>query len=150
LLHHAFGEVNGKKRAWGHAVGGMGAITQAMAAAAVSHGVEIETDASVREVVVERGKACGVVLADGRRLGASAVAANVNPKLLYTAMVQAEALEPDFLRRMRGWRCGSGTFRINVALSQLPSFSALPGRTSMDHHTAGIILAPSLGYMDRA
>jgi phytoene dehydrogenase-like protein len=150
LLHHAFGEVNGKKRAWGHAIGGMGAITQAMARAAAGHGAEIETRAPVREVLLEKGRAAGVVLADGRVIRAAAVAANVNPKLLYTAMVPPSALDPDFLRRMRGWRCGSGTFRINVALSELPSFTALPGRDLADHHTAGIILAPSLGYMDRA
>jgi phytoene dehydrogenase-like protein len=150
LLHHAFGEVNGKKRVWGHAIGGMGAITQAMAAAAAEHGVEIETGAPVREVVIEKGRACGVALADGRVVRATAIAANVNPRLLYTAMVASDALDPDFLRRMQGWRCGSGTFRINVALAQLPSFAALPGREPADHHTAGIILAPSLGYMDRA
>jgi phytoene dehydrogenase-like protein len=150
LLHHAFGEVNGKKRAWGHAIGGMGAITQAMAGAAAGHGVEIETDAPVREVLLEKGRAGGVVLANGRIVRAAVVAANVTPKLLYTAMVPESALDSDFLRRMRAWRCGSGTFRINVALSQLPSFSALPGHDLADHHTAGIILAPSLGYMDRA
>jgi phytoene dehydrogenase-like protein len=150
LLHHAFGEVNGKKRVWGHAVGGMGAITQAMARAAASHGVEIETDAAVREVIVEKGRACGVVLADGRAIRGAAVAANVTPKLLYTGMIAADALDADFLRRMRAWRCGSGTFRMNVALSRLPNFTALPAHEVMDHHTAGIILAPSLGYMDRA
>jgi phytoene dehydrogenase-like protein len=150
LLHHAFGEVNGKKRTWGHAMGGMGAITQAMARAARHHGVDIETDAPVREVLVEKGRACGVVLADGRIVRAAAVAANVNPKLLYTGMVPPDALEPAFLQHMRQWRCGSGTFRMNVALSQLPSFTALPGSTPADHHTAGIILAPSLAYMDRA
>jgi phytoene dehydrogenase-like protein len=150
LLHHAFGEVNGKKRAWGHAIGGMGAITQAMARAAASHGVEIETDAAVREVVVEKGRTGGVVLEDGRTIRSDVVAANVNPKLLYTAMIAEDALDPAFLRRMRGWRCGSGTFRINVALAELPSFTALPGHAPGDHHTAGIILAPSLAYMDRA
>jgi phytoene dehydrogenase-like protein len=150
LLHHAFGEVNGKKRLWGHAIGGMGAITQAMARSAAGYGVEIETDASVREVLIEQGRAVGVVLEDGRLLRGGAVAANVNPKLLYTAMIPPSALDPAFLRRMQGWRCASGTFRINVALSQLPSFTALPGRDCGDHHTAGIILAPSLGYMDRA
>src|SRR5882757_5833578 len=66
LLHHAFGEVNGKQRVWGHAIGGMGAITQAMAKSAAAHGAEIETGAAVREVVIEREHACGVVLADGR------------------------------------------------------------------------------------
>jgi phytoene dehydrogenase-like protein len=112
--------------------------------------VEIETDASVREVLIEKGRAAGVVLADGRVIRATAVAANINPKLLYTAMIPESALDPAFLRRMHGWRCGSGTFRMNVALSELPSFTALPGRVQGDHHTAGIILGPSLGYMDRA
>ncbi|HEY1362631.1 MAG TPA: NAD(P)/FAD-dependent oxidoreductase [Xanthobacteraceae bacterium] len=150
LLHHAFGEVNGKRRTWGHAIGGMGAISQAMARAAAGHGVEIETNAPVREVLIERGRAAGVVLADGRAIRAAAVAANVEPRLLYTTMVAGDALDADFLRRMRAWRCGSGTFRMNLALSELPSFTALPGRAPADHHTAGIILAPSLGYMDRA
>jgi phytoene dehydrogenase-like protein len=148
LLHHAFGEVNGKKRAWGHAIGGMGAITQAMARAAADHGAEIETSAAVREVVIAKGRAAGVVLEDGRIVRSAAVAANVNPRLLYTAMVPGAVLEPWFLNRMRTWRCASATFRINVALSELPSFSALPGPG--DHHSAGIILGPSLGYMDRA
>jgi len=150
LLHHAFGEVNGKKRIWGHAIGGMGAITQAMAKAAASHGVEIETGVPVREVQLERGRVSGVVLADGRSIRSSVVAANVNPKLLYTSMLPSEALDTDFLHRMKRWRCGSGTFRMNLALSRLPSFSALPGSDAADHHTAGIIMAPSLGYMDRA
>ncbi len=150
LLHHAFGEVNGKKRVWGHAIGGMGAITQAMARAAAAHGVEIETEAPVREVLIEKGRAAGVVLEDGRVVRGKAVAANVNPKLLYTGMIPQTVLDPDFLRRMRAWRCGSGTFRINLALSELPSFTALPGRDCADHHTAGIILGPSLDYMDRA
>jgi phytoene dehydrogenase-like protein len=150
LLHHAFGEVNGKKRTWGHAVGGIGAVTQAMARSARAQGVEIETDAGVREVVIEKGRACGVVLTDGRIIRGGAVAANVNPRLLYTAMVPEGALDQSFLHRMRQWRCGSGTFRMNVALSKLPSFVALPGSEAADHHTAGIILAPSLAYMDRA
>ena len=150
LLHHAFGEVNGKKRIWGHAIGGMGAITQAMAKAAASHGVEIETGVPAREVQLERGRVSGVVLADGRSIRSSVVAANVNPKLLYTSMLPSEALDTDFLHRMKRWRCGSGTFRMNLALSRLPSFSALPGSDAADHHTAGIIMAPSLGYMDRA
>ena len=150
LLHHTFGEVNGKRGAWGHAIGGMGAITQAMAAEARARGVEISTGAEVAQVRVSAGRITGVDLADGSRIEARAVAANVNPKLLYTAMIAEGALDPAFLRRMRAWRCGSGTFRINVALAELPNFTALPGRVPGDHHTAGIILAPSLDYMDRA
>jgi phytoene dehydrogenase-like protein len=148
MLHHAFGEVNGKKGAWGHAIGGMGAITQAMAKAARGHGVEIETDAGVREVIVERDHAVGVVLDNGETVRAKYVASSVNPKLLYTRLVPAEALPAPFLDRIRNWRNGSGTFRMNVALNVLPSFTALPG--AGDHLTAGIIIAPSLGYMDRA
>jgi phytoene dehydrogenase-like protein len=148
MLHHAFGEVNGKKGAWGHAIGGMGAITQAMAKAARGHGVEIETDAGVREVIVERDRAVGVILDNGETLRAKYVASSVNPKLLYTRLVPAEALPEPFLDRIRNWRNGSGTFRMNVALNALPSFTALPG--AGDHLTAGIIIAPSLGYMDRA
>ena len=148
MLHHAFGEVNGKKGVWGHAIGGMGANTQAMAKAARGHGVEIETDAGVREVIVERDRAVGVILDNGETVRAKYVASSVNPKLLYTRLMPAEALPQTFLDRIRTWRNGSGTFRMNVALDALPSFTALPG--AGDHLTAGIIIAPSLAYMDRA
>src|SRR4029077_12007425 len=87
MLHHAFGEVNGKKGVWGHAIGGMGAITQALAHAAREHGADIVTDAGVREVIVERGCAAGVILDNGTMLRAKYVAANVNPRLLYTRLV---------------------------------------------------------------
>jgi phytoene dehydrogenase-like protein len=148
MLHHAFGEVNGKKGVWGHAIGGMGAITQAMARVAGLHGAEITLDAGVREVIVERGRAVGVILDNGETVRARYIAASVNPKLLYTRLLPSGALPADFLARIKNWRNGSGTFRMNVALSALPSFTALPG--AGDHLTAGIILAPSLGYMDRA
>jgi phytoene dehydrogenase-like protein len=148
MLHHAFGEVNGKKGVWGHAIGGMGAITQAMARAAREHGAEIECEAGVREVIVERGRAVGVVLDNGTSVRAKYVASSVNPKLLYTRLLPAEALPSAFLARIRNWRNGSGTFRMNVALSALPSFTALP--SPGDHLTAGVIIAPGLGYMDRA
>jgi phytoene dehydrogenase-like protein len=148
MLHHAFGEVNGKKGVWGHAIGGMGAITQAMASAARGHGVEIETDAGVREVIVEKDRATGVVLDNGETVRAKYVVSNVNPKLLYTRLVPEGALTGEFLARISRWRNASGTFRMNVALSALPSFSALP--SPGDHLTAGIIIGPSLGYMDRA
>ena len=93
LLHHAFGEVNGKRRVWGHAIGGMGAISDAMAKAAASHGADIETDAPVRELLIEGGHACGVVLGDGRVIRAKAVAVNANLKLFYTSMVPDGALD---------------------------------------------------------
>jgi len=148
MLHHAFGEVNGKKGVWGHAIGGMGAITQAMARAARAAGAEIQLEAGVREVIVEGDRAAGIVLENGDIVRTKYVVSSVNPKLLYTRLVPAQALPDNFLARMQRWRNGSGTFRMNVALSALPSFTALPGVG--DHLTAGIILGPSLGYMDRA
>jgi phytoene dehydrogenase-like protein len=148
MLHHAFGEVNGKKGVWGHAIGGMGAITRAMAKAATSQGVTIDLDGGVREVIVERDRAVGVILDNGASVRAKYVVSGVNPKLLYTQLVPKDALPPPFLDRIRNWRNGSGTFRMNVALNALPSFTALPG--AGDHLSAGIIIAPSLAYMDRA
>jgi len=148
MLHHAFGEVNGKKGVWGHAIGGMGAITQAMARAAREHGAEIEANAGVREVIIDRDRAAGVILDDGQTIRARYVAASVNPKLLYTRLIPAQALPEAFLARIKNWRNASGTFRMNVALNALPSFTALPG--DGDHLTAGIILGPGLAYMDRA
>jgi phytoene dehydrogenase-like protein len=148
MLHHAFGEVNGKKGVWGHAIGGMGAITQAMERAAGGHGAVITLDAGVREVIVERNSAAGLILDNGETIRAKYVVSGVNPKLLYTRLIPADALPSAFLERIKNWRNGSGTFRMNVALSALPSFTALPG--TGDHLTAGIIIGPSLGYMDRA
>ena len=104
LLHHAFGEVNGKKRAWGHAIGGMGAITQAMARAAAEPGVEIETDAPVREVIVEKGRACGVVLADGRVIrGRGGGRQRQSEAALHRADRRAMRSMPDFCAA-----CGAG------------------------------------------
>jgi phytoene dehydrogenase-like protein len=150
LLHHVFGEVNGKRGAWGHAIGGMGAITQAMARCAMQRGVTLRTGVAVREVLVEGNRAVGVVTASGETLRARAVISNLNPRLLYTQMFAPGTLPEEFRAHMRQWRCGSGTFRMNVALAELPDFSCLPGKSAGDHHTAGIIIAPTLKYMERA
>ncbi len=153
LLHHAFGEVNGRTAAWGHAKGGMGSITQAMARSAESRGVEIEVGAPVEEVLIEeagRPGAVGVRLQDGRTITAKAVAANVNPKLLYLGLMDPGLLPEDFRRRMEGWRCRSGSFRMNLALSELPRFAALDGKDDEAKLTGTIDIAPSLPYLDRA
>jgi phytoene dehydrogenase-like protein len=150
LLHHVFGEVNGIKGAWGHAIGGMGAITQAMAKACADEGVEIRTDAAVAEVVLDRGRAAGVVLDDGTRVLGRAVVSNINPKLLYGGLIPEDALPADFMRRIRNFKCGSGTFRMNVALSELPNFTARPSAGTMDHHGGSMMIAPSLSYLDEA
>jgi len=150
LLHHVFGEVNGEQGEWGHAIGGMGAISEAIAAEARSQGATLRTDAAVRQVLVEGGRACGVELEGGEQLRARAVAANVNPKLLCQDLLPAEALPADFRERMAAYRCGSGSFRINVALERLPRFRAAPASDPAFGTESGIIIAPSLGYMDRA
>jgi phytoene dehydrogenase-like protein len=150
LLHHVFGEVNGKSGVWGHAIGGMGAITEAMAKACAARGVDIRLSSPVRELIVERGRAAGAVTEDGSVVRAKVVVSNLHPRLFFTRMVDPGALPADFLRRIAHWRSGSGTFRMNVALSELPDFTALPGKAPAPHHGAGIIMAPSLAYMDRA
>jgi len=147
LLHHLFGEAAGVPGAWGHAIGGMGAITEAMAKACRAKGVDIVLDAPVEEIIVERGRAVGAV-AGGKAWRARAVAANVNPRHLFADLLPAGAVSPDIERRMAGWGAESATFRMNVALSELPRFTSLPDPG--DHLTAGIIVGPSLGYMDRA
>jgi phytoene dehydrogenase-like protein len=148
LLHHVFGEVNGKKGAWGHAVGGMGAITQAMRGACEDAGVAIDLEAPVARVLTEAGKAAGVRLESGEEISARAVISNVGPRLLYDRLVDPADLPAGFQRRVAGFKAGSGTFRMNVALSELPRFSCLP--EPGEHLASGIIIAPTLDYMDRA
>lgn len=150
LLHHCFGEINGARGRWGHAIGGMGAISDAMAKAAREKGGEIKVSSPVKEVLVEKGRAIGVVTEQGAMFRGKIIVANVNPKLLYQNLIDQAALPAAFKARIAKWRCGSGTFRTNVALAELPDFSALPGRALAEHHTAGIIVAPSLAYMEAA
>jgi phytoene dehydrogenase-like protein len=148
LLHHVLGELNGKLGVWGYAIGGMGAITQAMARVAAKYGARIDVRSEVGEVIVERDRTVGVVLKDGTSVRARVVIANVNPQYLFQSLLPRETVPPAVAARMKAWKAGSGTFRMNLALSKLPNFTALPGPG--DHHTAGIILAQSLSYMHQA
>jgi phytoene dehydrogenase-like protein len=150
LLHHCLGEVNGKRGIWGHAIGGMGAISAAMAWAAEAAGAVIRTEAPVAEVVVADGCAAGVRLDTGEIVRARVVAANVGPKLLFRDLVPPDAVEPGLRARFLGIKTGSGTFRMNVALAELPDFRCRPGREAQDHHGSGIIIGPTLDYLERA
>ena len=150
LLHHVFGEVNGKTGVWGHAIGGMGAITQAIARECTARGVQVHSGAAVERVLVQGGRAVGVALADGRELRAKTVVSNLNPKLLYTRLVPREHIDDDTAQRIERYRCGSGTFRMNVALSELPDFTAAPGTQLQPHHQSGILVGPSLQYFEAA
>lgn len=150
LLHHCFGEVNGKRGAWGHAIGGMGAITRAMRAAAEARGVTIRTNAKVDAIITSGDTAIGVALAGGEKLFANAVVANVPPKLLFRDLVPGGAVPETTRALFTGMKTGSGTFRMNVALSELPDFTCRPGKTAQDHHGAGIVIGPTLDYLERA
>jgi phytoene dehydrogenase-like protein len=128
----------------------MGAITQAIAAECDARGVVVETGAAVAQVLVEGGRAVGVVLDDGRELRAPRVVSNLNPKLLYQRLIAAEHLDDDTRARIARYRCASGTFRMNVALSELPDFTAAPGTALQPHHQSGILVGPSLRYFEQA
>ncbi|NCQ10518.1 MAG: NAD(P)/FAD-dependent oxidoreductase, partial [Sphingomonadales bacterium] len=147
LLHHVFGEVNGKKGQWGHVIGGMGGITQLMADACEEAGVKISLETPVEKLLVEKGAAIGV-RTRGEDIRARKIIANVGPKLLYDRLIDPSDLPADFRSMMAGYQCGSGSLRMNLALAGLPHFKDLPG--SGDHLKSGIIMAPSLDYMDRA
>jgi len=149
LLHHCFGELlpNG---AWGHAIGGMGAISDSLATAFKNAGGEIVLSQDVDQVIIEKNRACGVRLKSGEEIRAGIVAANVNVKLLFRDMIDDVHVPEPFTRRMENWACSSGTFRMNVALSALPDLTAIPGVNQQDHHGSGIIFAPSTKYMEMA
>lgn len=150
LLHHCFGEVNGKPGVWGHAVGGMGAISTAIACAAEDAGAEIKTNAPVSNILVENGQAVGAQLATGETVNARVVAAGVAPKLLFRDLLPDGAVSQETRARFVGITSGSGTFRMNVALSALPDFRARPGTEPDVHHGSGIIIGPTLSYLEEA
>lgn len=150
LLHHCFGEVNGKAGVWGHAIGGMGAITQAMTKSAEAHGAVIRTNAEVAWLRMNGARAAGVILATGEEIRARAVASNIPPKLLFRAYVPEDAVSDDVRARFTGIKSGSGTFRMNVALSELPNFTCLPDKAQSVHHGSGIVIGPTMDYLERA
>ena len=147
LLHHVFGELNGKKGAWGHAIGGMGAITQAMRREAEARGVEIRTGEGVARVLARDGRARGIVLESGDELQAACVVSNAHPRALLALLAD---IRGDWREPFDHYQSESATLRMNVALSELPDFTSLPGRAAAPHHSSGIIMAPSLDFMDRA
>ncbi len=126
----------------------MGAITQTMRQACEEAGVAILTEAPVSQVLVDGGRAVGVRLESGAEVIGHAIVSNVGPRLLYDWLIDPADLTPEFRRRVKGFKVGSGTFRMNVALSDLPRFTCLP--EPGEHHQSGIIIAPTLDYMDRA
>ena len=123
-------EVEGEKGAWGHALGGMGSITQIMKSVCEKMGVEITTNASVNKILVQNNSATGVLLEDGSKILSKKVISNLNPKLLFKNLVNHDDVDKEYLRKILRYKCGSGTFRMNVALSELPNFKCLPSSST--------------------
>lgn len=149
LFHHVMGETDGQAGVWGYIKGGMGTITQALAKSFESRGGSILTNAEVDQIVVKGGRATGVALKDGREFKAKRVVSGADPHRTFLGMVGEEHLPPEFLDGVRGIRMRSGVTKINVALGELPNFTACPG-TEGPQHRGTIHLAPSLDYMERA
>ncbi|MCF6275904.1 MAG: NAD(P)/FAD-dependent oxidoreductase [Robiginitomaculum sp.] len=151
LLHHVFGEAAGVPGAWGHAVGGMGAITGAMRRAGEAQGVEVITDCPVAEIICAKGKV-SAVRTNQLLYKTNLVISSVHPKILFEHLVAPGDLPGDFRTRIKNYKSHSGTFRMNVALRELPKFTNAPSQKpkNEDYLTSGIIIAPSLEYMDEA
>lgn len=147
LLHHVFGEAAGVREAWGHAIGGMGAITQAMQSACKQIGVTIYTNSRVERIISKNNNVSGVVTSE-EQINAKLVISSVHPRRLFESLIDSDALTPEFLARSKRYQSHSGTFRMNVALDRLPQFSNAP--TNQDFLTSGIIIAPSMQYMHEA
>jgi phytoene dehydrogenase-like protein len=149
LLHHCMGSVAGHRGLWGFVRGGMGAVSNAIAASAKSAGATIRTSAPVKQILASGGTVTGVVLESGEEIRAKVVASNCDPKRTFLNMVDARELEPGFLDSIRKFRCEGTSLKINLALSGLPDFKALPG-TPGPQHRATMHICPSIEYVERA
>jgi phytoene dehydrogenase-like protein len=152
LFHHVMGECNGVRGMWGYVRGGMGGISDALAAAARAHGAEIRIDSPVARILTRRGRVEGVVLADGTEFRASRVASNADAHVTFLELVDERDLPADFVGAVRAIDYASASFKINVALAELPEFSAVRGSGLAPHaHLRGTIhIAPTLDYMEQA
>jgi phytoene dehydrogenase-like protein len=148
LLHHYMGEIDGAFRAWGFAKGGTGAVSEAIAAAARAAGVEIRTSASVRRVLVKNGRATGVVLENGEEISARVVVSGLDPRRTFLELVEPNELPTELLDAVRRFKFRGSSGKVNLALSELPSFTCLPGMG--DHLRGAISISPSIGYLERA
>ena len=149
LAHHYAGRAHGAQGAWGFVRGGMGGITRALALALRSAGGAIRTQADVERIVVEGGRARGVVLRDGTEIGAGHVLSNATPHRTFLELLPKGSLDAAFVARMAAWRCEGVSLKVNFALGELPSFTARPGTHLQAHHRATIHVAPSLAYLQQ-
>ncbi|HKV51022.1 MAG TPA: NAD(P)/FAD-dependent oxidoreductase [Gemmatimonadaceae bacterium] len=152
LFHHVMGECNGVRGVWGYVRGGMGGITQSLASAARDLGVEIRLDSPVSHILVRHGRARGVALADGTEFLGHQVASNADPNVTFLQLMDEGDLPADFVKAVRQIDYRSASLKINVALSELPNFTALPstGAAGGPQHRGTIHISPTLDYMERA
>ncbi len=150
LFHHVMGETNGKRGVWSYVRGGMGGLTQALASAARALGVVIRTGAEVGRIVVKGGMALGVVLADGEEHKARVVASNADAHVTFNRLVDSRLLPPSFAEAVGRIQYDSASLKINVALSELPDFTACRGTQPGPQHRGTIHIAPDMDYLERA
>jgi phytoene dehydrogenase-like protein len=149
LLHHSMGSVGGRRGLWGFVRGGMGAVAEAIASAAREAGAVIRTGAEVERILVREGRAEGVVLKGGEEIPARIVASNADPKVTFLKLVDERELDPEFAAAMRRFRIEGTSAKINLALSGLPDFKALPGAPGPQHR-ATMHICPDIDYVERA
>ena len=149
LLHHVMGGVGGHRGLWGFVRGGMGGVSNAIAASARSRGVEIRTNAPVDFIKVANGRARGVVLEGGEEIDAGMVISNLTPQLTFLRLIESSELPGDFLDAIRKYRSEGTSCKINLALNGLPNFRALPGAEGPQHR-ATMHICPSVEYIERA
>jgi phytoene dehydrogenase-like protein len=148
LLHHYMGEIDGVFRAWGFARGGTGSVSESIASAARSFGAEVRTDAPVREVIVQGGRAAGVVLENGEEIRARTVVSGLDPRRTFLELVEPSLLPEELVEAVERFRFRGSSGKVNLALSEPPSFTALPGNGP--HLNGAIAIAPSVDYLERA
>jgi phytoene dehydrogenase-like protein len=149
LLHHCMGSVGGKRGLWGFVRGGMGAVSEAIAASARSKGAEIRVNAAVRKFVIRDGAVRGVVLENGDEIEARVVASNLDPHLTFLRLAGEEHLPADFVQAIRRFRSEGTSAKINLAMSGLPGFKAFPGSPGPQHR-ATMHICPSIEYVEQA
>ncbi len=150
LLHHALGELNGVKGSWGHVVGGMGSISEAIAASARAAGAEIRTDAEVASIDVAGERVVGVTLADGEVLRAGVVASGAHPKNTILDLAGAENFPQEVVEDMRRYRTRGGSVKINMVLSEPPQYVGVDAEMQETLRHTGVNLCPSVEYLEQA
>jgi phytoene dehydrogenase-like protein len=150
LFHHVMGETNGKRGVWAYVKGGMGSLSNALAAVAKSKGADIRTEAVVKRILIENGVAKGVVMANGDEFRAPIVASNADANVTFNKLMDPSSLPPEFSAAVDRIGYASATLKINVALERLPSFKCLPGHEPGPQHRGTIHICPDQDYIERA